>query len=124
LRQTDLENLKTELAAISYNHYVNNTIAHFEGYYASVLYAYLASLGIELIAEDVTNRGRIDLTLKLNAQTYILEFKVGDKDALTQITARNYHQKYLSDARELYLIGINFDETAKNINSFSWQKIT
>ena len=128
LRQADLESFKTELtalfAAIPYNNYVNNTIAHFEGYYASVLYVYLASLGIELIAEDVTNRGRIDLTLKLNKQIYIIEFKVGDEDALAQITARNYHQKYISDTRELYLVGINFDEIDKNISQFSWQKIS
>ena len=110
-------------ASIPYNNYVNNTIAHFEGYYASVLYAYLASLGIEIIAEDVTHRGRIDLTLKLENAIYILEFKVGSENALEQIKKRNYQQKYSNDQREIYLIGINFNEDEKNISQFEWEKV-
>jgi len=127
LNQAQLESLETTLislfASIPYNNYVNNTIAHFEGYYASVLYAYLSSLGIDIIAEDVTNRGRIDLTLKLEKVIYILEFKVGSDNALAQIKQRNYQQKYSGDARDIYLMGINFDEDRKNISQFEWERM-
>jgi hypothetical protein len=111
-------------ANIPYNNYVKNTISNFEGYYASVVYAYLASLGLEIIAEDVTNKGRIDLTLLIEDKIYIIEFKVGNEDALTQIKAKNYHQKYLSDKREIYLVGINFDEEEKNVSKFEWECIS
>ena len=117
------ETLVSLFAAIPYNNYVNNTIAHFEGYYASVLYAYIASVGIEIIAEDVTNKGRIDLTLKMEKVIYILEFKVGSENALAQIKQRNYQQKYITDSRDIYLMGINFDEDKKNIELFEWERV-
>ena len=128
LAKADLETLKTTLtslfASIPYNNYVKNNIATFEGYYASVIYAYLASLGFELIAEDVTSRGRIDLTLKFNDYIYIIEFKVEESaSALEQIKERNYAQKYLSEGKEIYLVGISFSEEAKNISHFAWESV-
>ncbi|MCI5141754.1 MAG: hypothetical protein D3909_08510 [Candidatus Electrothrix sp. ATG1] len=111
-------------ASIPYNNYVNNTISSYEGYYAGVIYAYLASLGLDLIAEDVTSKGRIDLTIKLGDNIYILEFKVdGRGDALTQIKERNYQQKYLAAGKEIYLLGIHFSSEKKNIAGFDWEKL-
>jgi hypothetical protein len=127
LLNANLEEFKATLislfANIPYNNYVKNTISNFEGYYASVVYAYLASLGLEIIAEDVTNKGRIDLTLLIEDKIYIIEFKVGSEDALAQIKEKNYHQKYLTKNKEIYLVGINFDEDEKNIKEFRWEKI-
>ena len=111
-------------ASIPYNNYVNNNLSHFEGYYASVLYVYLQSLGLDIIGEDVTNKGRIDLTINLDNVVYILEFKVGNEDVLNQIKTKNYHQKYIDQNKGIYLIGINFDENKKNISSFKWMRIS
>jgi hypothetical protein len=127
LEVANLENFKQTLtslfASIPYNNYVKNNISTYEGYYAAVTYGYLASLGLKIIAEDVTNRGRIDITLFIKDKIYIIEFKVGDTDALAQIKEKNYHQKYLKQNREIYLVGINFDEDEKNISEFLWEKI-
>ncbi len=71
--------MKALFASIPYNNFSKNNIYEYEGYYASVVYSYFAALGIELIAEDVTNKGRIDLTLKLAGKVYIIEFKVIDE---------------------------------------------
>jgi hypothetical protein len=127
LKEAKLQNFKEILislfASIPYNNYVKNNIAHFEGYYASVMYAYLASLGLELIAEDTTNTARIDLTLKFKDKIYIIEFKMKDNtNALQQIKQKNYHQKYLKENKEIYLIGISFDEEKRNIEKFEWEK--
>lgn len=123
----DLEALKTALtsmfASIPYNNFTKNNIAHFEGFYATVIYIYFQSLGIEIIGEDVTNHGRIDLTLKINKHIFILEFKMGDDDALKQIKEKNYQQKYLSEKKDIYLVGINFDESEKNISKFEWERV-
>ena len=89
----------------------------------NVRYSYLAGSGLELIAEDVTNRGRIDLTVKVDNNIYIIEFKVGKQDALQQIKTKNYAQKYLNENKDIYLVGINFDEEDKNISGFEWEKI-
>ena len=110
-------------ASIPYNNYVNNTIGSYEGYYASVVYAYLASLGLDLTAEDATSKGRIDLTVRLGNSLYVIEFKVdGEGRALEQIKARNYHGKFQGAGKDIYLIGIDFDSTQRNIARFEWEK--
>jgi len=127
LLEANLEEFKNTLislfASIPYNNYVKNNISNFEGYYASVVYAYLASLGVEIIAEDVTNKGRIDITLLIKDKIYIIEFKVGSNDALTQIKEKNYHQKYLNQNKEIYLVGINFDEDERNVSHFAYERV-
>jgi len=110
-------------SSIPYHNYVNNNIANYEGYYASVLYVYLQSLGVEIIGEDVTNMGRIDLTIFINDKIYIIEFKVGYENALGQIKEKKYHQKYLNKNKEIFLVGINFDKKEKNISSFEWEEL-
>ena len=99
----------------------------YEGYYSSVIYAYLASLGLEIIAEDTTNKGRIDLTLKFpyNEKVYIFEFKVIEdikdtKKPLDQIKDRGYVQKY-TNVKEKYIIGIEFSKKERNIVTFEWE---
>ena len=126
LKQGDLDKLKTTLtslfASIPYNNYVKNTIGDYEGYYASVIYAYLASLGIKIIAEDVSSKGRIDLTVFLEDNIYIIEFKVDGKDKpLQQIKEREYARKY-QEQGEIYLVGIEFSTTDRNISRFEWEK--
>ena len=116
-------------ASIPYNNFTNNNISNYEGFYASVIYVYLQSLGLEIIGEDVTNKGRIDLTIKLEDKIYIMEFKLmSDSNsnrniALKQIKQKKYHRKYLNENKEIYLIGIEFDQKLKNISSFEWEKV-
>ncbi len=115
-------------ASIPYNNYVNNNILSYEGYYASVIYACLSSLGLNIIAEDVTNKGRIDLTVILNKKVYILEFKVLNSTpktntALNQIIKNNYHEKYMDKYKEIYQIGIIFNEKKRNIVKFNHKKV-
>jgi hypothetical protein len=126
-----IESIFTSLfASIPYNNYVKNNIGEYEGYYASVFYAYLSASGFNIVAEDVTNSGRIDLTLLLKEQIYILEFKLSSfKDkktnntALEQIKEKNYAKKYQNQNKPIYLVGIEFDEDEKNISSFEWERV-
>ncbi|MEA1911132.1 MAG: ATP-binding protein, partial [Spirochaetota bacterium] len=131
--------LTSLFASIPYNNFVNNRMYEKEGYYASVMYAYFASLGLTLIAEDVTNKGRIDLTLKIPAteesseKIYIFEFKViedmnNSKKPLDQIKERGYADKYsgLKSSSginvSIFLIGIEFSKKERNICGFEWEK--
>jgi len=100
-----------------------NNILHFEGFYASVVYIYLQSLGLDIIGEDVTNHGRIDLTVKIDRYIYIIEFKVGKENALAQIKEKDYASKYMNDGKEIILVGINFDEEVRNICGFEWERV-
>ncbi len=113
LKSSNLEDFKDAFisifASISYNNYTKNSIQIYEGFYASIIYVYLQSLGVDIVGEDITNRGRIDLTIKIEKIIYILEFKVGDENALSQIKNRNYYQKYLKEE--------------KDISKFEWEKL-
>ena len=117
------ENLKSLYASIPYNYFVKNGLDKYEGYYASVFYAYIASLGLKIIAEDVTNRGRIDFTVGFKDKYYIFEFKVRDEDPLKQIKEKRYFDKYLGKGKEVVIIGIVFDENIRNIKEFVWEKV-
>jgi len=118
------ETLISVFASIPYNNYTNNDIQNYEGYYASLLYVYFSSLGIKMIGEDVTNRGRIDLTCFIEDKIYIIEFKVDSKNqALKQIKEKKYYEKYLNEDKDIYLVGIEFDKKEKNISNFEWEEI-
>ena len=136
LKNADLEGIKTALvsifASIPYNHYTNTPLQNYEGFYATVIYVYLQSLGIKVVGEDVTNRGRIDLTVLIEDKIYLIEFKIiqdqpdmqAENSALQQIKQKNYAQKYLHQTAHLYLVGIEFSRREKNIVRFDWDKIS
>ncbi len=120
--------LKSLFASLPYNNYVKNELANYEGYYASVVFAYISSLGFPCIAEDVTSTGRIDLTIKLPNRIVIIEFKVDQKEqALAQIKQKKYFEKYLTEAKikgqGIYIVGICFDSEDKNITEFEWEVV-
>ncbi|MCX8083730.1 MAG: ATP-binding protein, partial [Calditerrivibrio sp.] len=128
LENSDFDSFKNSLvslfSSIPYNNYTNSYLSNYEGFYASIVYVYLQSLGFEIIGEDVTNVGRIDLTLKMPNAIYIIEFKVDTKDALAQLKEKRYYEKYLNLNKPIYLVGIEFDSKIKNIARLEWEKIS
>ncbi|WP_242513377.1 ATP-binding protein [Halochromatium salexigens] len=80
LAQADLPALvatiKRLFASIPWRNFTGNDLPDAEGYYASVLYAFFASLDAEIIPEDLTNHGQVDLTLKLAGYIYVIEIKL------------------------------------------------
>ncbi len=116
-------NIKALYASIPYNLFTKNDMDKKEGYYVSVFYSYIKALGIDIVGEDCTSKGRIDLTIKLNTAIYIIEFKVDGKSALQQIKDKNYHEKYLSENLPIYIVGIEFDKEERNISKMEWEKV-
>ncbi len=113
-------------ASIPYEWYTGNEIARYEGYYASVFYAYFASLGIDILVEDSTNHGRIDMTVRFNGNIYIFEFKVvelgGEGSAMAQLKSKGYAEKYLSSGEPVHLIGIEFSRQTRNVVAFNVER--
>ena len=127
LRSADLATVEAELkrlfASIANSNYRKNNIAHFEGYYASVIHSFLAGMGLDITAEDASSHGYVDLTIQLADNIYVVEFKVVESSsqtnsALQQIIDRGYARKYSGN---VYQIGIEFSERERNITSFAWQ---
>ncbi|GIX42956.1 MAG: hypothetical protein KatS3mg129_2689 [Leptospiraceae bacterium] len=118
--------LQSLFRGIPYEWYRRNEISSYEGYYASVVYSFLVGGGFEIIAEDYTSCGRIDLTLLYGDRCYIMEFKVmeieGGGKAIEQIRGKGYGEKYRGRYREVYLIGIEFSREKKEIVGFDWER--
>jgi len=127
----DIDKLKdaiyTFLASIPHDWYRKNDIDSYEGFYASTIYALFNGAGLNVIAEDNTNKGQIDLSVLSNDSVYIVEFKVvEDKEegtALKQIKEKKYYEKYMGKYSDIYLIGIEFSKKDKNIVGFEWEKV-
>jgi len=120
------EILKNLFASIPYEWYRRNNLSEYEGYYASVVYSFLAGTGLDLVAEDYTSRGRIDLVVRVDEKVYIIEFKVMDGDkarALEELKKKGYEGKYRGRVSEIYLVGIEFDPEERNIKTFEWERI-
>jgi len=128
IASSDLQRLETVLkslfASIAYNNFTNNYIENYEGFYASVFYAYFAGAGFDkIIAEDATSIGRIDLSVFIDDKVYIFELKVNQTGALNQIKEKNYQQKYRADYNEIYLIGIEFNSHSRNLVKYDYEKV-
>ncbi len=96
--------------------------------YQAAIFGLIYSTGFNIILEDTTSKGRIDLTIIVNNSiVYIIEFKVientQDKGkALNQILQKEYYKKYLNYDK-IYIIGIEFDKTNKQIANFEYKNI-
>ena len=109
-------------ASIPYEWYTNNTIANFEGYYASVFYSYFAALGLDITVEDSSSHGRVDMAVYFNDTIYLFEFKVvelaSEGGAMAQLQAKGYADKYRGLDQPIYLIGVEFSKDTRNITAF------
>jgi hypothetical protein len=114
-------------ASIPHDWYRNNPIAQYEGYWASIFYSYFAALGLDIILEDVTNQGRIDMTVRFNGHTWLFEFKVvelvPEGKAIEQLRSRNYAEKYKGSG-PVHLVGVEFSRESRNILGFDTETIS
>lgn len=91
-----------------------------EAYYHSIVYLTLRLLGFTVVAERMTNIGRIDAVLELSDVVYILEFKMSSgRVTLEQIRTMQYAQPYLGGSKSVILLGIAFDKSSYTIGD--WQ---
>ncbi len=132
LEENNFEKMKKVLeslyAGIPHDWFRKNELSRYEGYYASCFYAFLCGSGLEVIPEDITNKGQIDLTVLYRERAYLFEFKVvegeeGEGKALAQLKEKGYHKKYEGKSKEIYLIGIEFSSGERNLKGFFWEKI-
>ena len=104
-----------------------NPISNYEGYYASVFYAFFAALGLDVIPEEASSAGRLDMAVKFNGQVYLFEFKMVEIEpegtALQQIKDKGYMDEYLGWRQPIHLIGIEFSRDKKNVVGFEVESV-
>jgi hypothetical protein len=133
LTQVDLPGLQHILqalfAGIPWNNFINNALPEFEGYYASVLYAFFISLNATVIPEDTTNQGQVDLTIIVENKVYIIEIKrdtaksyeISEKNiALQQIQRKCYAEKYKGQGKKVIQVGMIFNTCQRNLVQMDW----
>ena len=131
LERNDLAGLKDVFHAffagspdrsIPHQWFTKNKITEYEGYYASVFYAYFVAVGLDVRVEDASNFGRIDMTVKLGGHIMLFEFKVVDGkaqgSAMQQLKDKCYADKYRAEGVPIHLIGVEFSKKTRNVVGF------
>ena len=111
------------LAGIPNEWYARTGMAGYEAHYASVFYSHFAAAGMDVRAEESGSRGRADMAVLFNANVYVFEFKLVDREpqglALARIRERGYADKYRGLGWPIHLIGVEFGREERNIVAFS-----
>ncbi len=94
-------------AEIPYHNYTNSDIASYEGFYASVIFAWLSSYQFSLVVEDCTNKGRIDMSVETDDTIFLIEFKV-------EVMRKSTRQR----VKKMYLLASVFPAHKKNVTEF------
>ena len=110
-------------ASIPYEWHTKNEIARYEGYYASVLYSHFASAGLDVVVEDSSSLGRVDMAVRFNNQVYLFELKAVETTpvggAMAQLKAKGYADKYRSLGQPIHLVGVEFSRETRNLVAFA-----
>jgi hypothetical protein len=116
------EQVELLISNISYVHYKG------ESSYVIAIFSLLYSTGLNVITEDNTNKGRIDLVVIVNRSiVYIIEVKVIEREeekgkAIRQIQEKEYYKKYMNYER-VYIVGIEIDKVKKQIVNYEYKKV-
>ncbi len=118
--------LKSMFASVPYDLHLK-----YEKYYQSLLFLTFKMCGMDVVAEDRTNIGRIDAVLRSGEYIYVIECKL-DKSAekaIEQIEAKKYAEKFEIDkelCKKIIWIGMNFsyDDNIRNIESYRVEDIS
>lgn len=107
------------LASVSYS-----ILKTKEGYLHSNIHLILKLLGFDIISEEATNIGRIDAVIRFSEMIYIFEFKLGTSDeAMNQIKEKKYYEKFIVEKKQIYLVGVGFDNENRNISDFKFEEL-
>jgi hypothetical protein len=114
-------------SSIPHQWFTQNKIADYEGYYASVFYAYFVAAGLDTRVEDATNFGRIDMTVRLAGYITLFEFKVVEEvaegNALQQIKDKRYADKYRAQGLPIHMVGVEFARKTRNVVGFELELV-
>ena len=88
-----------------------------EQMWQAIVYVILKSVGVGVNAEVLTNEGRIDMTCETPAAIWLIEFKLDRpaEEALAQIDACNYAEKFDFAGKAVRKIGISFSSERRTI---------
>ncbi len=114
------------LAGIPHDWHRRNDIARYEGYWASVFYAFFQASVDGVSVEDAVSSGRLDLAVLSDRRACVFEFKVAERAepgaALAQLKARRYADKHRTPGRTVHLIGAEVSAERRDIVAFDVER--
>lgn len=121
--QSFVDLLTAFLASIPYDAHeslkdMKMTEKHFQ--YTFYLLARLLGVGCTTFIEKEYSQGRVDCILEMENYVYILEFKLNGSadEALKQINNKGYATPYLTDGREVVMMGLVFSSSTRTISDW------
>jgi hypothetical protein len=89
-----------------------------ENFYHAVIYLVFKILGISMLAEVSTQKGRIDALVETDTHIYVFEFKKNRKAsiALEQIKENKYAEHFALSKKQIYLVGVAFNLQKRGIS--------
>ncbi len=115
-----MEAMKTFFAKVPYDLHMKD-----ENNFHLLFYAVFVVLGISITAESKTNNGRIDAVAANDDFVFVFEFKLDKtaKIAMDQIKDRDYYRRYMNSGKKIFLVGVNFDKEAGQIDRWIVEEI-
>ncbi len=119
-------------AGLPHQWYDVSEVARYEAFYASVLYASLNAVRVDMRAEESTVKGRADLVVLLADQVFVLEIKVvataGEVESkvvesLAQMRGKGYADKYRGRGEAIHLIAVVFSGEERNLASLRVEEV-
>ena len=87
-----------------------------------MFYSYFAALGYDIVVEESSAVGRLDMAVRAGGHVYLFEFKVveqaGAGAALAQLRERGYAAKYRGGDETIHLIGVEFSRKTRTLTAF------
>ncbi len=110
------------IASFPYQLFVKAT----EATYQCILLGLLKGMGLEAVAEGITNKGRTDLVIHLEQMIYLLELKLDSTSdaALSQIHQKGYFEQQTQKGKEIALVGVNFSSESRNIAAWKGELLS
>jgi hypothetical protein len=94
-----------------------------EGYFQTIIYLVTSYMDLTVQTEVTKHKGRLDLIAQTENYIYLMEFKLDgtSTDAIEQIKNRKYAAAYENSIKTVFLVGVNFSKTERNVES--WESI-
>ena len=87
-----------------------------------MFYSYFAGLGLDIMVEDSSSHGRLDMAVRFNGNVYLFEFKVVELAhagaAMAQLKEKRYADKYRALGEPIHLVAVEFSKDARNLTAF------
>ena len=79
-------------------------------------------MGFDIVVEDSSSQGRLDMAVRFNDNVYLFEFKVvelaSEGAAMAQLQAKGYADKYRDLCEPIFMIGVEFSRETRNLIAF------